>query len=218
MHRFLVEEGAKQASIEDVTSQALPLLTDAAKPERLENDWITNFFDKSRIISDSQMQQLWSRLLAGEANVPGTFSRRTVNLISDLDKRDAELFASLSQFACLVGDFTPLVFDFDEEPQMRHGITFASLSHLEFLGLIQLSTLGGFSRAKLPEKFAVSYFETRVTITLPPSAGDSIGIGHVLFTKAGKELFTISGERAVDGFLDSVCDRWKREGLTIESA
>ena len=44
------------------------------------------------------MQILWARVLAGEANAPGTYSKRTVNLLSDFDKSDAELFTKLCGF------------------------------------------------------------------------------------------------------------------------
>src|SRR5271169_5455329 len=65
MHRFLEEEAKKQSNIEAVTQKALPLLDKNSCPQNVEDDWITNFFDKSRIISDEGMQQLWSKLLAG---------------------------------------------------------------------------------------------------------------------------------------------------------
>src|SRR5438045_3237989 len=81
MHRFLEEEAKKQSNIEGITQGALPLLSETAVPEKLDDDWITNFFDKSRIVSDEDMQELWSRVLAGEANYPGAFSRKTVNLL-----------------------------------------------------------------------------------------------------------------------------------------
>jgi hypothetical protein len=87
MYRFLEEEAKKQLNIEAITQNALPLLEDKSAPENVADDWITNFFDKSRIVSDKEMQQLWSRVLAGEANAPGAFSKRTVNLLADLDKR-----------------------------------------------------------------------------------------------------------------------------------
>ena len=77
----------------------------------MEDDWVTNFFDKSRIVSDEEMQSIWAKVLAGEANAPGSYSKRTVNLLGDLDTRDAELFQSLCRFGWFVGEFTPLVFD-----------------------------------------------------------------------------------------------------------
>jgi len=98
MLRFLEEEAKKQSNIEAITRNALPLLEDKSEPQNVADDWITNFFDKSRIVSDGDMQHLWSRILAGEANAPGAFAKRTVNLLADLDKGDAELFMHLCGF------------------------------------------------------------------------------------------------------------------------
>jgi len=44
MYRFFSEEAKKQQNIESITAKALPELAEAATPERLEDDWITNFF------------------------------------------------------------------------------------------------------------------------------------------------------------------------------
>ena len=57
-------------NMEGITAKALPLLNENAGPDSMDNDWIVNFFDKSRIVSDDEMQNLWSRVLAGEANAP----------------------------------------------------------------------------------------------------------------------------------------------------
>jgi Protein of unknown function (DUF2806) len=50
----------------------------------VNDDWITNFFDKCRIVSDEEMQQIWAKVLAVEANKPGTYSKRTVNFLSSV--------------------------------------------------------------------------------------------------------------------------------------
>jgi hypothetical protein len=111
MHRFLLEEAKKQSNIESITAKALRLLEAKSSPQDVEDDWITNFFEKSRIVSDIDMQKLWAHVLAGEANVPGSFSKRTVNLLSDLDKRDADLFTNLCGFVWIIRNTTQLVFD-----------------------------------------------------------------------------------------------------------
>src|SRR5262249_28412740 len=51
LHRFLEEEARKQSNIETITQGALPLVTERANPAEVEDDWITNFFDKCRIVS-----------------------------------------------------------------------------------------------------------------------------------------------------------------------
>ena len=58
MQRFLEEEAKKQSNIEAITQNALPLLEDKSAPQNVADDWITNFFDKSRIVSDGDMQTL----------------------------------------------------------------------------------------------------------------------------------------------------------------
>ena len=98
VRRLIWEEAQQQKNMEDVLTKAVPQLNEKAKPESIEDDWIVNFFDKSRIVSDDEMQGLWSRVLAGEANPLGTYSKRTVNFISDLDKAEANLFTQLCGF------------------------------------------------------------------------------------------------------------------------
>jgi hypothetical protein len=71
LDRFLNEEMTKQANIESIIQKALPHLNDDASPGDIEDDWLTNLFDKSRPASDDDMQHAWARILAGEANNPG---------------------------------------------------------------------------------------------------------------------------------------------------
>lgn len=146
MVRFLAEEAKRQNNIEGITAKALPEVSPEAKPESMEDDWIANFFDKCRLISDEEMQSLWARILAEEANAPGRFSKRTVDLVGTLDKSDALLFAQLCGFAVSLGEMSPLIYEPGDEIYTKQGINFESLSHLESLGLIRFSELAGYVR------------------------------------------------------------------------
>ncbi len=213
MHRFLEEEAKKQTNIEDITQKALPLLKDEAVPQNVEDDWITNFFDKSRIVSDADMQQLWAKVLAGESNTPGTFSRRTVNLLPDLDKHDAELFKTLCGFGWTIGGLIPLVFDSEIDLYNRHGVNFETLSHLESLGLIQFGSLAGYQFSGTWKNLAVSYYGRPVVLTFPGEGKSTLATGKVLLTKAGKELATVCGSKPVEGFFEFVCEQWRHQSL-----
>jgi len=85
MQRLVQEEAKKQENIESITAQATMQLNEDAKPEDIQSDWIVNVFDKCRLISDAEMQSLWANLLAGEANKPGSLSKRTIELVASLD-------------------------------------------------------------------------------------------------------------------------------------
>jgi hypothetical protein len=211
MHRFLTEEANKQSNIEGITQKALPLIGEKASPEKVENDWITNFFDKCRIISDQDMQSLWSRVLAQEANSPGAFSRKTVNLLSDLDKSDAELFTRFCGFAWAMGGVVPLIFDVQDEIYNRQGINFGSLTHLNDLGLVLFQNLAGFVKIKLPRVSKIFYYGRSIELTLPADADNSLDVGKVLLTRAGEQLAPVCGSSPVAGFFDFVYDRWARQ-------
>ena len=213
MYRFLEEEAKKQSNIEAITQNALPLLEDKSAPQNVADDWITNFFDKSRIVSDGDMQKLWSRVLAGEANDPGAFAKRTVNLLADLDKVDAELFTNLCGFCWQIGNIVPLVFDVQGEIYNRSGINFNAIAHLESLGLIQFENLSGFQRLKFPKISTVFYYGRPTNLTFPHEKDNALPIGKVLLTRAGQQLAPVCSSTPVEGFYEFVYDRWVGESL-----
>lgn len=210
--RFLDEEAKKQKNIEDITAKALPQLEENSKPNDVENDWITNFFDKCRLISNDDMQSIWAKVLAGEANIPGTYSKRTVNFLSSLDKSDAELFTRLCGFAWLIGDLVPLIYDENHEIHVGAGINFNTLTHLESIGLLKFEHLG-FKRLGLPKRFAVLYYGKPLILKSKTDPNNNLGIGKVLLTKIGQELAPICGSGPVDGFFDYVRDKWTSQGF-----
>jgi len=219
MHRFLEEEAKRQLNIEAITKKALPLLEENSSPQDVKDDWITNFFEKSRIVSDEDMQRLWSRVLAGEANKPGTFSRRTVNLLADMEKLDAELFTNVCRFVWMIGPGgVPLVFDVQDEIYNRLAINFTSLSHLESIGLIRFDNSFGFRRLKLAKNVTVFYYGKPVELTLPKETNNALDLGHVLLTQAGSELGRICHCTPMDEFFDFVRDRWAKQSFLVKSS
>ena len=213
--RFANEEMTKQLNMEGIIEKAIPNLSDDADPEEMENDWIMNFFDKSRMVSDDDMQRIWASILAGEANNPGAFSRRTVNLVADLDKRDAELFRNLCGFAWTASDAVPLVFDVRGDIYNRNGITFDSLGQLESLGLIHFDNTVGFQVINAYKRTSISYYGREIVLEFPNDSDRNLATGTTILTRAGQELAPICGSTPVEGFFDYVYDRWAGEGLVL---
>ncbi len=162
-HRRMMEEMRHQKNMESITAKALPQLNDNADASQMDDDWLANFFAKCRIVSNDEMQTLWSRILAGEANTPGAYSKRTVNCLSEMDKDEAEFFKKLCGFCwrCkITKDFlptnsfaisnqvyqevvndpdlvSPLIFDSSDAIYNKHGIRFEILEHFDSIGLIK---------------------------------------------------------------------------------
>jgi hypothetical protein len=217
MVRWVAEEARKQDNIEKITLKAITELKDSSKPEKVEDDWIVNFFDKCRIISDEEMQSLWAKVLAGEANSPGKYSRRTVNLLSSLDITDARLFTSLCGFGWFSGDVIPLIFDTNHPIYNNQNINFATLSHLDDIGLLSFNNLTGFKYAKLLNRIRFSYFGTLLNLEFIKEADNELSIGLIMLTKTGQQLAHICDPKPVDGFFDYVMEKWIKEGLILSS-
>ena len=217
--RFFIEEAKKQYNIESIASQALPLLEDGASPQNIEDDWIAHFFDKCRLISDEEMQALWARVLGGEANSPGRYSKRTVNLISSLDKADAELFTKLCSFAWQIDGVFPLIYDHRDKMYVDNGIFFESVKRLEEVGLVSFQPPpSGYQKERLPQTQIASFYGKRFEIEFPKPESNTLPIGTVLLTQAGSELAPICESAPCPGFQEYVTAKWQAMRLRVKEA
>jgi hypothetical protein len=216
LQRFVFEEMRKQDNIESITGRAIPEISAEAKPENIEDDWIVNFFDKCRLISDGEMQQLWANILAGEANSPGKFSKKTVNIVAGIDKSDAEAFTRLCGFGFSIARFFEiLIYDIGDKIYTGHGITFDTISNLESVGLIQFTLIK--YRLVIPsDRGFTQYFDQRLWLEFPQGKKTELDIGQVLLTQAGRQLASFCGAGPVDGFIDYVKEKWKSFGYKTE--
>jgi hypothetical protein len=215
--RFITEEARNQENIERITQMALPLLENTSNPKNMEDDWIVNFFDKCRIVSDEEMQSLWSKVLAGEANAPGTFSKRTVNFLASLDKSDAQLFTSLCGFIWTLDEGILLIYDWEEPIYKEQGINFISLSHLDDIGLISFDNFMFAEKTELPKQLLTEYYGSVLQITFDKDADNSLDIGFAIFTRVGQQLVPICGSKPVEGFQDYVIKKWASKGFILSS-
>jgi hypothetical protein len=209
--------------MEAITARALPQIGENAKPENVEADWITNFFDKCRLISDEDMQLLWAKILAGEANSPGRFSKRTVNSVASLSKTDATLFSTFCSFCWTLGEAgaTPFIYpDIMLRSESfniynQYDITQSSLLYLDNIGLVSCFP-GGYSVHHLPQYIRCDYHGIQINIEFPDTV-NSMANGMVLFTSVGKELAPICISKGIPQFLAFALERWTYNGLVVSS-
>ena len=97
-------------------------------------DWFIRFYETVGNISNSEMQEIWAKILAGEINNPHSFSLKTIDTLRNIGKEEAELFATICRSCFVVGDepFLP----FYEAYMNRKVITYSMIMNLSELGLI----------------------------------------------------------------------------------
>jgi Protein of unknown function (DUF2806) len=222
MQRLFKEEARKQANMESITARALPQLEPDSRPQDVNDDWIANLFEQCRIVSDEEMQILWSKVLAGEANSPGSFSKRTVNFLGSLDKPDAEMFSTLCRFAWTIdGLLDPLIFmtsnSIDTELYTEHGLSYTLLHHFDHIGLLRFEQLATFQTKALPDATSVSYYDNIIMIEIGGYTNNRIATGNVSLSRIGRELASICGAQPISGFMDYVLGKWVSEGLNVFS-
>lgn len=211
LKRFIAEEAKKQNNIESITAKALPQVKENAQPQNIEDDWIVNFFDKCKLISNEEMQTLWSRILAGESNFPGTYSKRTVNLLGSLDRSDAILFQTMCNFGWALRGTVPLIYDTEAKIYEHHGITFNALKHLDDIGLISFDSVAGYKLIHLPKKVRIAYYDVPIDIEFEKESDNELSIGKVLLSKVGQELAPLCDSKPISEFFDYTLEKWIQE-------
>lgn len=92
----------EQLNLDQITLNATRELTAGKKSteeeqqiDEINDDWLNEFENYARLKSSDDMKLIFGKLLSGEIKKPGTFSIRTIRLISQLDNNAAKLFQLL---------------------------------------------------------------------------------------------------------------------------
>jgi hypothetical protein len=86
---------AMKAALEDM--DANPITVDASA--EIDDDWLNLFVRLSEDKSSEELQQLFGRILSGEIRRPGSYSLRTVQLMSTISRQDADALSTLLSYA-----------------------------------------------------------------------------------------------------------------------
>ena len=219
LRRMVTEEGINQKNIEDITTKAILHLSADAEPEELDQDFIRRLFDRARLTSDDEMQELWAKVLAGEANAKGSYSKRTVDVVSQLEKSDAELFGRFCSHVWEINVLQPLVFFENKSPEDRksHEIVYSELLHLDDIGLVSFSSATNLIIGSMPERYKVKYFGVDVNVIDERPNTVKLNVGHVALTDVGSQLFNIVNARGHKSILNDTLQAMLKsnKGLAI---
>lgn len=219
MGRFVQEQSREQANIENITAKALPNISDSSDPSNVDDDWLAEFFARSRRVSNEEMQDLWSRMLSGEANNPGSVSKRTLDFVGLMDRSDAELFSRLCNFSATSIEEV-LIFDTSDELLANESLQYSDLAHLESIGLIQLADgLSSFIRQGMEESFDIEVSSQILSVKIEVTEKDvrNFEFGKVMFTRTGRELRRFVKIVPPAGFYDYCIAFWQKKNYCLSS-
>ena len=79
------------ASIYSMAAQELQAI-DKIDDAPIGNEWSTMFFDYAKDVDDEKIQIIWSKILAGEIAKSGSFYKRTLSVLKNIEPFEAEWF------------------------------------------------------------------------------------------------------------------------------
>ena len=182
-------QGRKRlANIKNISDDAADILADKEVTDHdPDPDWTARFFNCAQDVSSEDMQKIWAKILAGEVERPGSTSLRTMDILRNMTRKDAELFEETAGFV-IGNDFIFYDYRFVEG---YGAIELDNLVHLQDCGLVNPKDLIKQFMWKDRTKIALAYQNNALEISKNPEAKEVLEIMSVLLTKAGKELLQV---------------------------
>lgn len=231
--RFVNEQVRYQANMETIIEKANSHITDDASPEDMGNDWLLNFFDKSRMVSEDEMQELWARVLAGEAEKPGNISQQTLSVLQNLDQQIANLFRVLCS-SSISSEFEKdarvptLSLNVGNNGLEKYGLDYRTLTILIEHGLIHstftvwhdyINCVGRVLSTNPPIIFRVPFNHQERNWVLVPTHENAVKgelkIRGISFTKSGRQLLKVVDRVPTKKYTQDLKDFFLKQNLLM---
>ena len=216
------KEAQKQLNLESVTAYAAEQLKNEqpVTDEPIDEDWKTRFFNIAEEVSNDEMQALWGRILAGEIKKPKSYSLRTLELLRNLSKEEAECFIKFGQFAIRSGGVS-FILNFNKEKLLeeKYQLTFGERLLLEELGLLTANDLQFLLQETKGIPLQIVFQIGNVCVV----ANKEINIPQqqvnaLVFTKLGQELLQLIETKTELDYIQLLASKIRRKGVTIKYA
>lgn len=181
----------------------------AANNQKYDFDWFMRFYDIVGNVSDSDMQTLWAKILAGEIHQKGTYSLRLLDILKNFTQKEGKLFDKVCSH-CLISGSNVFIPNYTEYLKLGN-ITYQDILDLDDLGLLnsrgdilltaQMSSNGNYVMGNNKLYMMVKSRDSKNT-------AKEFTIKQFPFTAVGKELVMLTGKHASDKdfliFIESV--------------
>lgn len=220
--RLVNRELREQKNVESIVQKSFLELCENVSDDPVNEDWIYRFLSYCEDISNEELQILWAKILAGEVERPGTFSLRTMHIISMLQQHEANMFSFVCNYMWNHSGWFYIFLTQDVNKFLREkGLKPGHFKILEMIGLLKTTELPNFQFSDIPKdltyfgrKFQFIYQQEKeegkggfMNIKLP---GEGFILTYIL-TDVGNELAKISGAEPDSEYLEILIKSVKEE-------
>ena len=213
--RIFNQEISRQRNIEEIADKAVSQLPNEVSEQPLDEDWRTRFFIKAQDISEEETQKIWAKILAGEIANPGKISIRTLEVISNINKKEAELFEKACELVTANQYILKLKNDLSE-----FGITFEDLLTLRDAGLLHSSDNLVIKSKKVPipeQNFFAQHIGSDIYQLFPTKDynQNELELPQLSLTKAGEELCRLLNKNLNESYVNQLIKEISQKGFQI---
>lgn len=210
----------KQINRELITLNAMKEIPENVSDDPVDSDWLASFYSISEDVSNTEMQSLWGKILAGEISKPGSFSLRALQLVKTLKKDEAHLFTKFCTYVWHEKKpdgaikeayhirLTPSS-EFKDDYLLKSGISFENGLHLDHIGLIRFDFAKGVT---LTGKDKIGYHHNEHVFDHPNQMAFSV----FLLTSLGLELLPICGAQSDANYEKRILELFTTSGAKVE--
>jgi uncharacterized protein DUF2806 len=200
----------------------------------LDDDWMAFFKSKVDHLAADESKLYFAKVLAGEIKRPGSFSKRSLNILAEMGPRVGHLFDALCNISTVVSTrhvrvMTLGLGDVGENSLQEFGLPFEDLNHLIEAGLIfsEYNTFVDMPHAALgyPFELGGDFYCLHVSearqaeLDTPDKRAAALGaVPGVTLSAAGSELRAIVAKRTVHAYVEKLAGGFAEIGFDLQVA
>ena len=177
------------------------------------------FVEGSAKAYDDEVRELFARILAGELERPGMFSRRAMGILSRMDKEQVESFRHLCSFALSLETTSTtykvlaMSLDGDNTTYNDGRLKWYDVSELGTLGLVEI---GGTRSLSIQPGTGIQIRIENKWVGLSHNSGLEKKFSFdPAFTKAGEELSYLCDQQDCEGIVYALRTNANKNGFTV---
>lgn len=165
-------------------------------------DWFIRYYEASGNISDKEMQILWAKILAGEIEKPSSYSLRTLDVLRNMSKEEAERFVKICNSAIKI-ESAQYAIPADHDYISKNDINYSDILMLEEIGLINSGSNVRINNDLEGNTEYILYVYGSLIVRAIASEKRELSLRVFIFTNVGNELATlIDRESNEENFLN----------------
>lgn len=214
-YRVGITEARRQKNIESILDKALESASANENSTPIDEDWMANFFESCKDFSDEEMRGLWGKVLAGESEAPGTYDRKTLNTLRNIDKADAILISRLAALCWgFSGQICPIVPATDDTWQKITGLHFQNYLHLQSIGIISFDNVVGYQVQGIKTPLIMEHHGKRYVLQFPSFPYD-FNATKTLLTAPGRKIVGLCQASSPPGYIERITALWMGEQIHV---